>query len=128
MREGNKCNFWGAGNRRKLSASWLPVICLIVSCTAILAGEPEWQRNRSEPFSYKIANQKNLSVESVGGRHIITGKGGFNLTLLPEQGPFWNMESVSLLGLMIKNTGTIEMTLYSSLENANATPWSSSAY
>lgn len=113
--------------RRKLVAWCLRMTCLGAFSQAIAAGQPAGQRQRSESFAYRVGSQKNLAVESAGGRQIMTAKSSFNLTLVPESGPFWNMEAVALLGLMIKNTGATEMTLYLSLENANATPWSSSS-
>ncbi|RLA43439.1 MAG: hypothetical protein DRQ97_12800, partial [Gammaproteobacteria bacterium] len=78
-------------------------------------------------FPYKIGNAHGVSVQSVGGRHILQGGGGFKLVLVPAEGDVWNMESVSVLGLMLKNTGQTELVLDLMLGNDGATGWSNSA-
>lgn len=87
----------------------------------------EWQQNLSDVIPYKIKNAHGVSVKSINGRHIIDGKDGFKLVLAPEEGDFWNMESVSILGLALNNTGRTEMILDLMLCNEGATDWSNSS-
>jgi len=89
--------------------------------------EFQWQQNLKSVIPYKIGKVHGVSVQSVEGRHIFRAKGGFRLVLVPAQGDVWNMESVSVLGLMFKNTGRSEMILDMMLGNVGATDWSNSS-
>lgn len=77
--------------------------------------------------SYRIGESSGVSVQSIESRHIVQGRGGFKLVLLPAEGDVWNMESVSVFGLMLKNTGKTELVLDLMLGNKGATGWSNSA-
>ncbi|MBN2594768.1 MAG: beta-galactosidase [Sedimentisphaerales bacterium] len=91
---------------------------------------PQWQQNLISTIPYKIKEAQNLSVQSVEGRHILQAKDGFRLVLVPVQDDVWRfvgMESVSVLGLMFKNTGNTEMILDMMLGNEGATGWSNSS-
>ncbi len=78
-------------------------------------------------FPYRIEQAPGLEVASKNGRHLAHGPGRFKLVLKPCQGEAWNMESVSVLGLLLKNTGTRDLTLDLMLRNDGATGWSNSA-
>ncbi len=88
----------------------------------------KWQKNRARAIPYKVGWKHNLSVRPVGDRHVLQGNGkGFGLTVVPRQGPVWNMEPVAALGLMLKNTGKTDLKLDLMVCNAGATEWSNSA-
>ena len=87
----------------------------------------QWQQNLTSVIPYKISKADGLSVQSVKGRHILQAKDGFQLVLVPAQGDVWNMESVSVLGLMFRNTGQTEMILNMMLGNTGANDWSNSS-
>lgn len=104
----------------KISISVLLVIGL-ASCIAAK------RQNLISAIPYKISKVDGVSVRSVHGRHIFHGKDSFKLVLVPKEGDVWNMGSVSVLGLMFKNTGQTEMTLDLMLGNTGATEWSNSS-
>ncbi|MEN8253836.1 MAG: beta-galactosidase [Verrucomicrobiota bacterium] len=78
-------------------------------------------------ITYRIGKASGVSVQTAEGRHILQGKGGFKLVLVPAEGDVWNMENVSVLGLMLKNIGKTELVLDLMLGNDGATGWSKSA-
>jgi hypothetical protein len=111
----------------KISISVLLIIGL-TSCNATKKqNASEWQQNLTSVIPYKFGQVQGVSVRTVEGRHILQAKGGFKLVLVPAQGDVWNMESVSVLGLMLKNIGQTEMILDLMLGNAGATDWSNSS-
>lgn len=100
----------------------------LTNCNAVYKQDVlVWQQNLTSVIPYKIGQAHGVLVQSVEGRHILQSKDGFELVLVPAQGDFWNMESVSVLGLMLKNTGQTEMILDMMLGNTGATGWSNSA-
>ncbi|MEN8128243.1 MAG: beta-galactosidase [Planctomycetota bacterium] len=106
-------------------------ILLVIGLTSCNAAETQntsgWQQNLTSTIPYKIQKAHGVLAQSAEGRHTLRAKGGFKLTLVPAKGDVWNMESVSVLGLMLKNTGRTEMILDLMLGNAGATGWSNSA-
>ncbi len=86
-----------------------------------------WRQNLEEAIPYKIESSGAVVIQSVGQRHVIKAKDGFKLVLLPPEGPVWNMEWVSVLGLMLKNTGDTELVMDMMLCNKGATGWSNSS-
>ncbi len=81
----------------------------------------------NDEIPYKIGSTSGVSIQSIDGLHILQGTNGFSLTLLPVEGDAWNMEQVSILGLMVKNTGQSEIVFDLMLGNDGATGWSNSA-
>ena len=81
----------------------------------------------AETIDYSVAAVHGVSVQSGDDCHRFLGQGGFKIVLVPEQGEVWNMESVSVLGLMLRNTGETELVLDLMLGNKGATAWSNSA-
>jgi hypothetical protein len=88
---------------------------------------PQWRQNLASAIPYKIADTQGVTVQSVEGRHILQAKDRFKLVLTPAEGDVWNMEAVSVLGLMLKNTGPTDLILDLMLGNAGATSWSDSS-
>lgn len=75
-------------------------------------------------FAYRIGGVHSASVDE---DHVVKAKDGFRITLFPKTGSEWNMESVSVLGVKLKNTGKTELVLDAMLCNAEATDWSNSS-
>ncbi|HEY5621810.1 MAG TPA: hypothetical protein VIR77_04335 [Pontiella sp.] len=92
-----------------------------------LPEEPARLQHLNEAIPYKIGSAGGLTVESADGRHILKGKNSFRLTLQPAVGSAWDLSSVSILGLMFRNTGETELVLDLMLSNDGATGWSKSA-
>ncbi|HEY5653403.1 MAG TPA: beta-galactosidase [Pontiella sp.] len=88
---------------------------------------PKWKQNVLEKIPYRVGPATGVTTKTKDGRHILEGQNSFKFSLLPAQEESWNMDSISVLGLMAKNTGTNELVLDLMLENKNATGWSDSA-
>jgi hypothetical protein len=78
-------------------------------------------------FPYRIGSQRGISAEPAADRLVLKGRDRFRLTLVPAGAEAWNMEQVSVLGLMLKNTGGTELILDLMLGNEGATQWSNSS-
>jgi len=78
-------------------------------------------------FLYRVEWVNGISVQPLQDRCLFEGEDGFKLRLVPAEGEFWNMEQVSVLSLMLKNTGETELVLDLMLGNDGATGWSDSA-
>jgi hypothetical protein len=115
--------------KKNLKLSLIALLLIgLTSCNATKKQNAlEWQQNLTSVISYKIGEAHGVSVQSAEDRHVLQAKDGFRLVLVPVQGNVWNMESVSVLGLMFKNTGQTEMILDMMLCNDGATGWSNSS-
>ena len=101
---------------------------LLTSCS--MAGaqhQSDWQQNLDSKIAYTIEPAQGVSIQSAGDRFVLQGKDRFRLVLIPAEGDVWNMESVSVLGLMLKNTGQTELVMDSMLGNKGAVPWNKSS-
>jgi len=113
----------------KILISVLFVIGLTSCSEAEKQGVVKQSRSHSVTFPYQVGTMEGLSIENVENDHYALkgGDGGFRLLLTPVEGDSWDMRSVSILGLMMKNTGDTEMVLDLMLGNDGATNWSNSS-
>ncbi|MDX6765284.1 MAG: beta-galactosidase [Candidatus Methylacidiphilales bacterium] len=76
---------------------------------------------------YRIEKNESLAVTPGKGVQAVTGKGPFQMVLTPADTGVWNMQSVRVLGLMVKNTGRTDLILDVMVRNDGATTFSHSA-
>ena len=112
---------------------WLSAVIASVSLagTAIGAGGRTAGPGASAPaasdISYSIRETAGVHVKEVDGHRRLQGRDQFKVMLVPAEGDEWDMTHVSILGLMLKNTGKTEIIFDLMLGNAGATGWSNSA-
>ena len=96
--------------RRLLFSSSFALVCL--GATAVAgASQLNQEAEPENSFCYKVTGVKGVSVQPAENHSVVTGSGGFKLTLVPMEGDVWNMKQVSVLGLMLKNNGKTELVI-----------------
>jgi hypothetical protein len=107
--------------------SILTPLLLAFTTSCLPAKTTPWQDNLSDNFAYGVSNTSNAKLEeSTGGAPTLRGKGDFSFTLSPEIGGKWNMSSVSILGLLVENTGKNPIIFDIQMEGENASAWENS--
>jgi hypothetical protein len=76
---------------------------------------------------YRVEKSEGVTVSSGDGVQAVRGTGSFRMVLAPPVGGVWNMQSIRVLGLMVKNTGRTDLILDVMARNEGATHFSNSA-
>ncbi len=80
-----------------------------------------------DAYAYQIGQLSGISAEKKDSRYVFSGRNGFRIMLKPETGDAWDMQAVSVFGLMFSNTGESELVIDVMLRNDGATGWSNSS-
>ncbi len=117
---------------KKIAGSMIVFFSLgIIACNAADAPDKKPEK-KPEPvvtdsLAYKISEKQGVTEKSNEGVHVFEGKGNVKLVLTAEKGDLWNMDSVSVLGVKFKNTGSTDMIINLMLYNPDGGDWSNSA-